>query len=157
MLLARLGLRAAEVAALELGDLDWRAGELVVRGKGRREERLPIPVDVGEAVVGYLRRGRPDCEDQRAVFVRAHAPHGPLSAAAVKAVVRYACERAGLPRVGAHRLRHSAATEMLRSGATLGEVGPVLRHRDPSTTAVYAKVDRTRLRDLALPWPGGAA
>lgn len=156
LLLARLGLRAGEVAALELGDIDWRAGELVVRGKGRRAERLPIPVDVGDAIVGYLRRGRP-ADEQRGLFLRARAPHGRLSDGAVKAVVRQACHRAGLPRVGAHRLRHSAATEMLRGGATLAEIGQVLRHRSASTTAIYAKVDRAALRSLALPWPGGAA
>lgn len=156
VLLARLGLRAAEVAALELDDIDWRAGEVVIRGKGRREERLPLPVDVGEAMVGYLRRGRPG-SDGRQVFMRAQAPHGPLSAAAVKAVVGTACDRAGLARIGAHCLRHSVATEMLRAGGSLAEVGQVLRHRSPSTTAIYAKVDRVALRRLALPWPGGAA
>lgn len=156
MLLARLGLRAGEVAALELDDIDWRAGELVVRGKGRRQERLPIPVDVGEAIVGYLRRGRPATVD-RALFLRARAPHGPVTVGAVQGVVHNACDRAGLPRVGAHRLRHTAATEMLRAGAALAEVGQVLRHRSLSTTAIYAKVDRAALRSLALPWPGGAA
>jgi site-specific recombinase XerD len=156
MLLARLGLRAGEVAALELGDIDWRAGELVVRGKGRREERLPIPVDVGEAIVGYLRRGRPR-DGERGLFLRARAPHGRLSGGGVNAVVRQGCDRAGLPRFGAHRLRHTAATEMLRAGATLTEIGQVLRHRSLSTTAIYAKVDRVALRGLALPWPGGAA
>lgn len=156
MLLARLGLRAAEVAALELSDLDWRAGEVVIRGKGRREERLPLPSDVGEAIAGYLRRGRPRSDEPR-VFVRVRAPHGPLGGAAVKAVVHMACDRAGLARIGAHRLRHSVATEMLRAGAPLAEVGQVLRHRSPATTAIYAKVDRAALRALALPWPGGVA
>lgn len=156
MLLARLGLRAGEVAALELGDMDWRAGEVVVRGKGRRQERLPVPADVGEAIVGYLRRGRPPGTD-RSLFLRVRAPHGPLSDGAVKGVVRTAGDRAGLPRVGAHRLRHSAATEMLRAGSSLAEIGQVLRHRSASTTAIYAKVDRDALRGLALRWPGGGA
>lgn len=155
LLLTRLGLRAGEVAALELGDVDWRAGELVVRGKARREERLPLPADVGEAIVAYLRvRGH---SQHRALFLHSRAPHGPITDGAVKAVVRATCRRAGLAPVGAHRLRHSAATEMLRAGASLAEIGQVLRHREPSTTAIYAKVDRAALRELALPWPGGAA
>jgi integrase/recombinase XerD len=152
-LLSRLGLRAGEVAALSLDDIDWRAGELVVRGKGRGEERLPLPVDVGEAVAGWLRRGRPRRESTT-VFTRVRAPHGPLTSAAVSAIVRAACVRSGLPELNAHRLRHSAATEMLRSGASLPEVGQVLRHASVLTTAIYAKVDRDRLRALALPWPG---
>jgi site-specific recombinase XerD len=156
LLLARLGLRAAEVAGLELGDLDWRAGELVVVGKGRRHERLPLPADVGQAIVGYLRRGRPRTT-QRALFLRAKAPQGRLSGAGVQGVVRSACARASLPPVGAHRLRHTLAAELLRAGATLGEVGQVLRHRSPSTTTIYAKVDRVALRPLALPWPGSRA
>lgn len=156
MLLARLGLRAAEVAAVELGDIDWRAGEVVVRGKGRRQERLPLPAEVGQAIVAYLRRGRPS-GTERALFLRVRAPHGRLTDGAVKRVVPAACDRAGLPRVGAHRLRHSLATEMLRAGAPLAEVGQLLRHRSLSTTAIYAKVDRAALRGLALPWPGGAA
>jgi site-specific recombinase XerD len=156
MLLARLGLRTGEVAALELDDIDWRAGELVVRGKGRRQERLPLPVEVGEAIVGYLRRGRPR-DDERGLFLRARAPHGRLSGGGVRAVVRQACDRAGLPRIGPHRLRHTAATEMLRAGATLAEIGQVLRHRDPATTALYAKVDLGALRMVAQPWPGATS
>jgi len=156
VVLARLGLRAAEVAALELGDVDWRAGELMIRGKGRREERLPLPGDVGEAIVAYLRSGRPACAD-RALFVRAKAPHRRVTSSAIRGVVRTACDRAGLPQVGAHRLRHTVATEMLRAGAPLAEVSQVLRQRDAATTAIYAKVDRAGLRSLALPWPGGAA
>jgi integrase/recombinase XerD len=156
VVLARLGLRAAEVAALEMGDIDWRAGELLIRGKGRREERLPLPGDVGEAIVTYLRRGRPACSD-RALFVRANAPHRRVTASAIRGVVRNACDRAGLPQVGAHRLRHTVATEMLRAGAPLAEVSQMLRQRDAATTAIYAKVDRAGLRSLALPWPGGAA
>ena len=155
MLLSRLGLRAGEVAALELADVDWRAGELVVHGKGASTSRLPLPADVGEALAGYLRRGRPDCP-VRTLFVRARAPHGAMTAAAVKGVVRWAARRAGLGTVGAHRLRHTCATELLRAGGTLEEVGQVLRHRDVATTAIYAKVDRAALEALALPWPGDA-
>jgi integrase len=156
ILLSRLGLRAGEVAALGLGDIDWHAGELVVRGKGRREERLPLPADVGEALVGWLRRGRPRCACA-AVFTRVRAPHRPLASSGVSAIVRAACRRAGLPELNAHRLRHTAATEMLRAGAGLSEVGQVLRHASLLTTAIYAKVDRDRLRTLALPWPGVAS
>lgn len=155
MLLARLGLRAGEVAALELGDFDWRAGEVIIRGKARRAERLPLPVDVGEAIVGYLRRGRPRGSSPM-TFLRARAPFGPLSSGAVQAVVRQACTRVDLPPVGSHRLRHTVATEMLRAGVPLSEIGQVLRHRGLSTTAIYAKVDRNALRGLAMPWPGGA-
>ena len=155
VLLVRLGLRAGEVAALTLEDLDWRAGEIVIRGKGRSLERLPLPADVGEAVVAYLRHGRPDSAD-RAVFLRAHAPLRGLSSGGVAEVVRTAGERAGLPGVGAHRLRHTAATELLRAGAPLSEVAQVLRHRSAATTAIYAKVDHVALATLALPWPAGA-
>jgi integrase/recombinase XerD len=151
-LLARLGLRAAEVAALQLDDIDWRAGELLIRGKGRREERLPLPADVGAAIAGYLRAGRAGGQC-RSVFLSARAPCSGLGADAVKAIVRSACRRAGLAPAGAHRLRHAAATQMLRAGAPLAEVGQVLRHRAASTTAIYAKVDHAALRALALPWP----
>ena len=156
--LARLGLRAGEVATLELDDVDWRQGEIVVRGKGSRTERLPLPVDVGEAIVGYLHDEhlRNCC---RALFVRVQAPITGLSRAGVGDVVCRACERAGLPRVGAHRLRHTAATGMLRGGASLTEIGQVLRHAgsNSANTAIYAKVDRVALRSLAQPWPGSAA
>jgi len=157
LLLARLGLRAGEVAAIALDDLDWRAGLLLVHGKGSREDVLPLPTDVGEAIVSYLRR-RPRCRC-RALFLRVTAPREGLNRCTVAWVVRAACDRAGLPRVGAHRLRHTAATEMLRAGASLPEIGQVLRHREQKTTAIYAKVDRTALRALARPWPspGGAA
>lgn len=151
LLLARLGLRAGEVAAIQLEDVDWRRGELLVRGKGSRHDVLPLPVDVGEAMVAYLRR-RPRCEC-RALFLRVNAPRQELSRSTIGWVVRAACDRAGLPRVGAHRLRHTAATEMLRAGASLAEIGQVLRHREQKTTAIYAKVDRTALRALARPWP----
>jgi integrase/recombinase XerD len=158
LLLARLGLRRGEVVAIQLEDVDWRAGELLIRGKGNRQDVLPLPVDVGEAVVSYLRR-RPRCES-RALFVRMTAPLQELAPHTVGWIVREACTRAGLPRVGAHRLRHTAATEMLRQGASLAEIGQVLRHREQKTTAIYAKVNRTALRALARPWPsqeGGAA
>ena len=151
LLMARLGLRAGEVAGLELGDLDWRSGEIVVHGKGSREDRLPLPVDVGEALVSYL-RGRPRT-DSRVVFMRVLAPAGPLGHG-VKSVVPTACERAGLAVVGAHRLRHTAATGMLNGGASLPEIAQVLRHSELRTTAVYARVDRKALRPLGLPWPG---
>ena len=156
VLLARLGLRAGEVAGLELDDLDWRAGEISVHGKGSRRERLPLPADVGEALVAYLHGGRPrvGC---RKVFLRLNAPVEGLTVPAVTAVVYRACARAGLPRAGAHRLRHSAASAMLAGGATLTEVGQVLRHARLGTTAIYAKIDQAALRGLARPWPGGAA
>lgn len=154
--LSRLGLRAAEVAALSLEDIDWRAGELVVRGKGTRCERLPLPADVGEAIVGYLRDGRPTSALDRSVFVRVRAPHHRLSPGAVTFVVKAAALRAGLGTIHAHRLRHTAASEMLRAGATLPEVGQVLRHRHARSTAIYAKVDRGALRQIARAWPGAA-
>jgi integrase/recombinase XerD len=156
-LLARLGLRAGEVAALELDDIDWRAGEIVVRGKGDRRERLPLPTDVGQAVATYLRRGRPSGAEGRRVFVRVLAPHRALSSDAVSMAVVAAGRRAGLGAITAHRLRHTAATEMLRAGAPLSEIGQVLRHRSLVTTAIYAKVDREALRALARPWVGGGA
>lgn len=156
MLLVRLGLRAGEVRSLNLEDIDWRAGELVVRGKGNRIERLPLPADVGEAVAAYLRRGRPVTAQGRAVFVRMRAPHRPLSSCGVTQAVVAAASRAGLGRVNAHRLRHTVATQMVRSGVSLPEVAQVLRHRRLMTTAIYAKVDREGLRLLARPWPGGA-
>jgi integrase/recombinase XerD len=152
--LARLGLRAAEVAGLLLEDIDWRAGELVVRGKGGRSERLPIPHDVGDALVTYMRDGRPATALDRTVFVRVRAPHHRLSPGGVTYVVEAAALRAGLGQIHAHRLRHTAASEMLRAGATLPEVGQVLRHRRAATTAIYAKVDREALRQIARPWPG---
>jgi site-specific recombinase XerD len=156
-LLVRLGLRAGEVAVLELEDIDWRAGEIVVRGKGNRRERLPLPADVGRAVGAYLRRGRPASAEGRCVFVRFLAPHRALSRHGVKYVVTAAGRRAGLGSVGAHQLRHTAATEMLRAGAPLPEIGQVLRHRALQSTAIYAKVDREALRSLARPWLGGGA
>lgn len=155
--LARLGLRSGEVAALSLDDIDWRAGELVVRGKGRRCERLPLPADVGEALAAWLRDGRPSTAQGRALFVRVKAPHRALTNGGVTQVVAAAAKRAGLGVIYAHRLRHTAASEMLRAGASLPEVGQVLRHRRASTTAIYAKVDREALRSIARAWPGDAA
>ncbi len=154
LLMVRLGLRAGEVCRLSLDDVDWRAGEVVIRGKGRRLERLPLPVDVGDSVAGYLHRGRPGSAEGRSVFVRVHAPHRPLTSTAVTDVVCRAAARAGLGVVRAHMLRHTAATQMVRAGAALPEVGQVLRHRRLFTTAIYAKVDREPLRSIARPWPG---
>ncbi len=154
--LARLGLRAGEVVALELGDIDWRAGELVVRGKGPRIDRLPLPVDVGEAIADWLQQGRKSCECPN-VFTRVRAPRRALTSSGVSNVVSAACRRAGLPEVNAHRLRHNAATEMLRAGSNLAEVGQVLRHRSLLTTCIYAKVDRSSLSAVAQPWPGAVA
>jgi site-specific recombinase XerD len=155
VLLIRLGLRAAEVATLRLDDIDWRAGEIVVRGKGRTEERLPLPPDVGAAIAAYLRRGRPR-RPEREVFLRVCAPIRGLAPQGVSEVVRAASERAGLGSFGAHRLRHTAGTQMLQAGASLPEVAQVLRHRTVATTAIYAKVDHLALRELAVPWPGSA-
>jgi site-specific recombinase XerD len=158
LLLTRLGLRAGEVVALRLDDLDWQRGEVVVRGKGRRQDRLPLPRDVGAAIVAYLRRGRPSCATRR-VFVRARAPHqGFSSSVAICNVIERGLKRAGLepPRKGAHMLRHALACAMLRRGATLAEIGQILRHRSPDTTAIYAKVDFVALRALAPAWPVAA-
>jgi len=154
--LLRLGLRAGEVAALSLGDLDWRAGQIVVHGKGGRVDRLPLPVDVGEAIAGYLRRGRPTIT-RREVFLRATAPRAGLSREAVSWIVRRACVRAGLTPVGAHRLRHTLACEMVRAGVPLPEISQVLRHRAGASTTIYARVDVDQLRGLARPWPDGTA
>jgi site-specific recombinase XerD len=155
MLLARLGLRECEVAGLKLDDLDWRRGELIIRGKGNRQERLPLPTDVGEAVSAYLLQGRPRVESRR-LFVSVRAPFGDLTSQAVRHAVGHACNRAGIERIAAHRLRHTVATELLRAGAGLPEVGQILRHRSLGTTAIYAKVDRAALGELAQPWPGAS-
>ena len=156
MLLLRLGLRAGEAAALTLEDIDWRAGEITVHGKGRRDERLPLPADVGEAIAGYLTRGRP-VTGRREVFLRAVAPAGPLSRGGISFIVRRACRRAGVAEVGAHRLRHTAACQMAAAGVPLTEIGQVLRHQSLDSTANYARVGIAELRKLARPWPGGAA
>jgi site-specific recombinase XerD len=154
-LVARLGLRSIEVARLELGDVDWRAGELVVRGKGGRQDRLPLPAEVGEALVAYLSGGR-NPAGARHLFLTRRAPRGPIRADLVGDVVKQACKRAGLPRVGPHRLRHALAGELLRQGAGLVAISQVLRHQDLATTALYAKVDLDALRRVAQPWPGAA-
>jgi site-specific recombinase XerD len=157
LLLARLGLRAGEVVHLRLEDVDWTAGLLTVRGKGGRWRQLPLPVDVGEAIASYLRWGRPPCTTRR-VFVRGRAPRaGFANSAAIDGIVSRALARAGLspPSRGAHLLRHSLATGMLRSGASLAEIGQLLGHRLPQSTEIYAKVDERALADLAQPWPGG--
>ena len=154
-MLVRLGLRAGEVATLRLCDIDWRGGELEISGKGTRTDRLPLPVDVGQAVADWLTNGRPEC-DHANVFSGLRAPRRALSSGAVSTVVRSASQRAGLTGVHAHRLRHSAATEMLRAGSNLREVGQILRHHKLSTTALYAKVDRRTLLALAQPWPSAS-
>jgi integrase len=158
LLLARLGLRAGEIVALQLDDIDWVNGELVVRSKkGDGWARLPLPMDVGRALERYLMVRPPS--PYRNVFVRGYAPYTPFVASGpVSVLVRKAIERAGVKsgRTGAHIFRHSLATEMLRRGASLAEIGRVLRHRDPDSTAIYARVDLEALRELALPWPGGA-
>jgi site-specific recombinase XerD len=158
LLLARLGLRGGEVLALTLDDLDWERGEIVVRGKGQRWERLPLPQDVGTALVDYLCHVRPACAT-RSVFIRLKAPRHGLRLSAVCCVVRRALQRASLNPdfKGAHLLRHSLATHMLRRGASLGEIGHLLRHRQPTTTQIYAKVDLHALRGIALPWMGGTS
>ena len=153
LLVARLGLRSVEVVNLELGDIDWRAGELVVRGKARREDRLPLPHEVGEAISRYLVEARPSSVSRR-VFLTAKAPIEPILPARVNDITRRACVRVGIGRVGAHRLRHTLAAELLRKGSTIIEVSQVLRHRDLATTAIYAKVDLDTLRQVAQPWPG---
>ena len=152
-LLARLGLRSGEVAALLVDDVDWRAGEILVRGKARRIDRLPLPVEVGEALVAYLKDGRPGCE-WRHLILTCYAPPRPINPSSITNVVYRACRRAGLARVGGHRLRHALATEMLRQGGDLLEISQVLRHSDLGTTAIYAKVDRAALRSVAQIWPG---
>jgi integrase/recombinase XerD len=156
VLLARLGLRAGEVAAAQLGDVDWHRGEVAVRGKGSRFEALPLPTDVGEAIAEYLCGGRPKV-GSGPLFFRVHAPLVALSRGGVKTIVQASCARVGIPSFGPHRLRHSAATEMLRHGSRLTEIAMVLRHRSLDATQIYAKVDYQALRELALPWPGGAA
>lgn len=156
-LLVRMGLRAGEAARLNLEDINWRSGELVVRGKGNRIDRLPLPADVGEVLARYLRRGRPRTALDRGVFVRMKAPRRALASSGVSRVVADAGRRAGLGVLGAHRLRHTAATALLRAGAPLAEVGQVLRHQRAVTTAIYAKVDHASLRTLARRWPAGAA
>lgn len=153
ILLARLGLRANEVSSLRLDDIDWAAGELRIRGKGPRVDTLPLPADVGEALVEYLQHGRPDCAERR-VFIRSCAPRRGLSRQAIGGLVRAASVRARLPAHGPHRLRHTVATGLLGQGAPLVEIAQLLRHQSVQTTVIYAKVDRDALSILAQPWPG---
>jgi site-specific recombinase XerD len=152
-LLVRLGLRRGEVAELRLDDIDWRAGTITVTGKGDCAERMPLPADVGLRLAEYLAKARPTNALGRTVFVRCIAPHHALSPTRVSTIVADAARRAGLCRIHAHRLRHTAATELLRAGASLPEIGQLLRHRRAATTAIYAKVDRDALRLIARPWP----
>jgi integrase/recombinase XerD len=156
LLLARLGLRASEVALLNLHDIDWQQGLICVPStKTGRGRRLPLPREVGDALVDYLRHGRPDYQHSR-LFLRASPPHGPLTPAAVTGVAKRALKRVGLEvRKGAHAFRHTAATQMVRNGATFKEVADVLGHGRIETTAIYAKLDLDTLADVALPWPGG--
>jgi site-specific recombinase XerD len=158
LLLARLGVRSGEAASLELDDIDWSLGLLSVRGKGGRRNELPLPADVGKAIAGYLRRGRPRSTSRR-VFLRAKAPiRGFIGATGVGAVVQHCIRRAGIkaPTHGAHQFRHGLAAQMLRKGASLSEIGDLLGHCHPQTTMIYTKVDLVALRSLALPWPGSA-
>jgi site-specific recombinase XerD len=156
-LMWRLGLRAGEVASLQLGDIGWRAGVLLVRGKRRRLDQLPLPVDVGELLAGYLSRGRPGARAHREVFLALDAPHGPLTAAAVSSVAARALADAGVAgRGGAHRLRHTAACGVLAAGGGLAEVGQLLRHGSPAASAIYARSDVAALAALARRWPAGA-
>ena len=154
LLLSRLGLRNGEVTRLRLDDVDWRTGEMLIRGKGNRHELLPVPDDVGHAVADYLVDGRPPRIDSRAVFVIARAPYTQLSLSAVVSIVAAACDRALVTRICPHQLRHTVASDLLAKGAPLIEVGQLLRHRDESTTAVYAKLDYRTLSTLVRPWPG---
>jgi len=152
LILLRLGMRACEVAALQLSDIDWRTGLITMHGKRGRIDQLPLPVDVGEAIAGYLRRARPRT-DRREVFLRAIAPLAGLNRGGVSFIVRRACVRAGLTPCGSHRLRHSLACGMVRAGVPLHEIGQVLRHSDAVSTSIYARVDIDQLRTVARPWP----
>jgi integrase/recombinase XerD len=159
LLLARLGLRAGDILEMRLGDIDWSSATLQVKGKGRREMRLPMPQDAGDAVLDYLGGARPSVDDDH-LFLRSIAPFRPFySSPTISHIVARALKRAGIddpPSRGANLLRHSAATHMLRGGATLQSVGAVLRHRSLETTAHYAKVDLNMLAQIAQPWPGDA-
>jgi len=157
ILLARLGLRSGEVASLELGDIDWKTGQLSVRGKTGQRSELPLTAEVGKVIAAYLRRGRPHSTSRR-VFLRAKAPvRGFRGASGVGSIVRHRLQRAGIdaPTLGAHQFRHGLASSLLRHGASLGEIGELLGHHNPETTKIYIKVDLDALRTLALPWPGG--
>jgi site-specific recombinase XerD len=151
--MARLGLRAGEVGVLQLSDVDWQAGLVTVRGKGNRLDVLPLPVDVGEAMADYLQHGRPRTPARPHLFVCAVAPFGPLHTNTIISIVHRACRRAGIPAFGPHRLRHAVACGLLAEGASLEEIGQLLRHSDQATTSQYAKVDLARLGGLAVPCP----
>jgi site-specific recombinase XerD len=157
LLLARLGVRAGEVIKLSLDDIDWASGQITIHGKGGRSTQLPLPADVGTALAAYLRRDRPPSASRR-VFLRHRAPlTGFANPSTLSSIVRRALKHAGIEsaHMGAHVLRHSLATSMLRQGGSLDEIGELLRHQSPNTTAIYAKVDVAALHALALPWPGG--
>ncbi len=160
LLLARLGLRAHEIIALQLEDCDWDEGHLRVRSKCRREQLLPIPADVGAAIAAYLRQGRPQ-SSSRQLFLRSMAPIRGLMPGSdgIGTIVRHALDRAGVdaPHRGSHQFRHALAVRMLQRGASLTEIGEVLRHQSPQTTSIYARVDIAALRPLAQPWPGDEA
>jgi len=158
LLLARLGLRASEIVALTLDDLDWETGLITLHGKGHRVDQLPLPIEVGEAIAEYVRMARPACGPCRRVFIRNRAPWvGLANSVAICSLVDRALRQAGVESVrrGSHVFRHSLATRMINSGSSLPEIGELLRHRHPDTTRIYAKVDLTSLRTIALPWPGG--
>jgi integrase/recombinase XerD len=157
VLLARLGLRAGEAAAIQAGDIDWRAGEILIRGKGGRDDRLPLPPDVGAAIAGYCTSARPAGAASRMLFLHSRAPYAPLTSSAVSAVVKRACQRAGLEPASAHQLRHAAATAMRRAGAPLSEVAQLLRHRHDGTTSRYGTIDPDELGPVTSPWPGIAS
>jgi integrase/recombinase XerD len=156
LVLSRLGLRNGEVARLELGDVDWQVGQILVRGKGNRHEALPLPVDVGQALVDYLQYGRLRPAGCRQLFVINRAPYTGPTISGVCSVVVAAGDRAGVTRISPHRQRHTVASDLLTRGAALVEVGQLLRHRAQSTTAIYAKLDYRSLGVLARPWPGAA-
>ncbi|MGO9977465.1 MAG: tyrosine-type recombinase/integrase [Solirubrobacteraceae bacterium] len=152
LVLLRLGLRASEVGRVTLDDIDWRAGEMAIRGKGGRLDRLPLPVEVGEAIAAYLREGRPS-SSERSLFLTVTAPIRPLSSDAVGSLVYRACARAGVARVGPHALRRALATATLRAGAPMAEVAQLLRHVDQATSSIYAAADVAAVAALAQPWP----
>lgn len=157
LLLSRLGLRAQEVATLTLDDIDWRAGQFRIQGKGRQQAIMPLPPDVGAAIAAYLQSGRP-VSDSRQLFLKAYPPHsGFPPTSGVRDIAGRALQRAGIGGIahrGSHIFRHSLATELLRSGAALTQISQVLRHKDHDTTRIYAKVDLASLRTLSVPWPG---
>jgi site-specific recombinase XerD len=157
VLLSRLGLRAREAASIRAGDIDWRAGTVLVRGKGGRDERLPLPADVGAAIADYCRHARPAGSSSGMLFLHARAPYGPVSSSTVGHVVMRACQRAGLEPASAHQLRHAAATAMRRAGAPLSEIGQLLRHRNEGTTSRYGTIDPDELAPVMAAWPGAAS